>query len=214
MKKSTVYGTLGVLGMGTGVILGAHVLDGEGDETTAFLSGSRIVAPDKYVPSRELRQGRNLTMVLVTASWCIGTSYEGFPEATRSVKLALQQRAEDAGMGFNAIAVAIDWNVERGVEYLRNLGEFDEIIVGRNWINSGLDRYVYQFHHSATVPQIVVVVEEVQHDPFDYKLGASLTTRVGADEIVDWASSGAPIELESYLGDAELSRGTASESPQ
>jgi hypothetical protein len=60
------------------------------------------------------------------------------------------------------IGVALDSSVQRGLRSLNAIAEFDEVIAGRGWSNTGLIRYVWNdLPGRAVVPQVVLTSREV-----------------------------------------------------
>lgn len=80
--------------------------------------------------------GTQLIAVVITASFCIGTKYEGFHDAIPKLQQILRDRAGEAGVQFATIGVSLDWSLADGLNHLSNLATFDEVSAGRNWLNS------------------------------------------------------------------------------
>lgn len=56
------------------------------------------------------------------------------------------------------MGVAVDWEVDKGSQFLRGFGQFDEVSVGYNWASSAVRRYMFEdFTGIPATPQIVVV---------------------------------------------------------
>ena len=109
---------------------------------------------------------------------------------------AVGQSTRDAGMFFSTIGVSDDWSVERGLGLLRAFGHFDEVIVGRNWFNSGIVMFVEGLEGPAVVPQIVVVRQKktIIEGRWTYGPMEELARAPGLAEMSKWAMSGFPIE--------------------
>ena len=113
-------------------------------------------------------------------------------EATNAVGRA----ARDAGMLFSTIGVSDDWSVERGLGLLSTFGHFDEVIVGRNWFNSGIMLFVDALGGPQAVPQIVVVRQEkvIRKGSWRYGPMEELARAVGQGGMLAWAAGGFPVE--------------------
>jgi hypothetical protein len=87
------------------------------------------------------------------------------------------------------VGIAVDEDAERGLAVLREIGEFDEQIVGGGWFNTGAVRYALRdFAGVVAVPQLLILSRQV-NTRLPRTVGAdSLHTRlVGAFAIARWA---------------------------
>ena len=99
------------------------------------------------------------------------------------------------GTHFSTLGVATDWSITDGLTFLTEFGPFDEIAVGKNWLNMGIQRYVMsELPGEAGLPQLVVTERDV-----DVGTGAItarhetvIDRRVGANAILLWAASLTP----------------------
>lgn len=161
----------------------------------------------KYIPQHRIGSGWQLTVVYVGAAGCAGSNLEIVPPAIEKIKLSLARQAEDAGMLFTAIGVAVDWKVEDGIEHLSHNGKFDEIVVGNNWSNLGALRYVWDdVPGQPSTPSIVVLARQFMSDStgitvLDEDL---LVRKVGADQIESWANSDSRIPRLAEVVDDKL----------
>jgi hypothetical protein len=97
--------------------------------------------------------------------------------------------ATDAGYSFATVGIALDWQIDKGVQLLERFGPFDEIHVGRSWINAGALRYIWQnLPGEASVPQIVIVEREIAKGRSLEVTGERVRIRkVGARQIIAWS---------------------------
>lgn len=152
-----------------------------------------------YRPAGVTREGTELTLVYIGSSGCAPSNRKDLPGALEQLKQRLHDRAEDAGRGFSAVGVARDWEVKSGLAHLDKFGAFDEVMAGRNWMNAGVRRYVWEeIPGEAATPQVLVlerVVGDVDASGIQYGVrGERLVVRkVGADEILQWTRQGAPL---------------------
>ncbi len=97
------------------------------------------------VPSRkrsEPRTREELLLIYVGASFCQASGDRDLRNAVKAAARVVRQRAEETGADAVTVGVSIDWAVELGSKHLARYGEFDEIIVGRNWFNTGARPYI------------------------------------------------------------------------
>lgn len=136
-----------------------------------------------------LRSGTEVLMVLIGSSGCAGTAAPGLPEAVARVKTALRSKAEREAQSFVTIGVALDWSIPKGMAMLERFGPFDEVMVGRSWLNSGVVKYIWKdVPGFAATPQIVVLEREIANDG-GFVVGPEQvrTRRIGADAIIAWS---------------------------
>ena len=73
-------------------------------------------------------------------------------------KAALSAKAEDDSVAIHVIATSTDPLPQSAIEYLNGFGEFDEVVAGGGWVNTGLLRYIWNEHAGAPeVPQLIVL---------------------------------------------------------
>lgn len=146
--------------------------------------------------ARTLQPGRELAVVLVGASWCAASKEKGFDSVIASTFAGLRRQASARQARFAAIGVALDWDVSEGVKFLNSFGDFDEIEVGRDWLNAGYDRYVHTVQGVNGVPQIVVILRDVTRRGSVISLGKDsvLASVVGPQAIRKWLAAGLPLD--------------------
>jgi hypothetical protein len=103
-------------------------------------------------------------------------------------KVRLAARARSEGRTFRAVGVALDWHPDTGLAYLREFGQFDEIVVGSNWFNLGATNLIWADSTShASIPQLLLYERTVDpSNPRRLHLGQPhiLDAVVGGDTIV------------------------------
>lgn len=156
---------------------------------------------DLYVPKYELGEDEQteIAMIYFTQSTCGACNAEGLPDAVMEVKQSLSRKAADAGYGFSVTGVSLDWVPERGFEHLRRFGNFNEVVIGRNWVNSAALKYMWQeFPGRTGTPQIVVIMRRLQVPGERYAAAQVISERLlarklGTNEIFSWSNGGAPL---------------------
>jgi hypothetical protein len=156
--------------------------------------------PGEYVPSKRAPDGQELALIFIGSSTCGASRHEALPAAVQRLKLEMRERALASGRSFTTLGIARDWDVDAGIEHLRRFGRFDEVIAGRNWVNTGLLRYVWEdLPGRAATPQVLVVDRRlVDRNGVEASGGVLQEERlvarlVGWQEIDRWAARGAPM---------------------
>lgn len=116
------------------------------------------------------------------------------------------------GLLFGTIGVSDNLWVARGLRDLREISEFDEVIVGRNWLNHGITKYITDMHAKVGVPQVIVLLQAVDFgtNPFTMARPEEVFRVVGLRELAGWSEAGYPVEIDnrstrvSMVEDAEL----------
>lgn len=160
-----------------------------------------IVKNDQYRESNiraALRSGDEIAFVFIASSTCHGVQVDGFPAAIDTIRSFLEKRASDNNLGFTTEAVVLDWVIEQGMEFLTGYRTFDQVSIGRNWLNAGAIKYLWRdLPGEPTVPQVVVLRRSVAVGDKAITIGVEdvIARKIGAEEIQQWASIGAPIPL-------------------
>lgn len=153
---------------------------------------------DGYRPKPNRTPGEELVLVYIGSSNCSWSNGPELPGIVGELKTTLRDRAQDSGRAFAAVGVARDGVAADGIAHLAKFGAFDEIMSGRGWANTGVQKYIYgPMPGEGATPQVLVLARSL-----DYQLGhvsvvdeRVLVRRVGSDEIVAWASAGAHVPL-------------------
>ena len=150
----------------------------------------------------ELESGIHVTLVVVAPT---AEPPEEMVAIFQEAVAALGHAVREEGMFFSTIGISDDWSVARGLDLLSSFGHFDEVIVGRNWFNSGIMMFVNDLEGPAVVPQLVVVRQEktiVRGGPWVYGPIEELARTAGLSEMSNWAARGFPIEPSGFSGSA------------
>lgn len=148
-----------------------------------------------YAPDYELRNGTEVVLVLLGASFCGAQHKPGFARAVEDAKQQVRRQAAARGAQFRAVAVSLDWDPKEAMEFLASFGAFDEISVGSNWLNEGAQRYIWRdFPSEPAVPQVLVIERQVETVPGVKTSGERVLHRVlGSDPVIEWVKAGARI---------------------
>lgn len=155
----------------------------------------------EYVPSKRAPDGQELALIFIGSSTCGASRHEVLPRAVQRLKLEMRERAVASGRSFTTLGIARDWDVDEGIEHLRGFGRFDEVVAGRNWVNIGILRYVWEdLPGRAATPQLLVVDRRLVDRNATEASGGVLQDEqllvrlVGWQEIERWAARGAPMQ--------------------
>ena len=135
-------------------------------------------------------------VVFLGSSACPASTRDSLREDLRILGDSLQSRLRLSKVRVAMIGVSIDFNVNAGIRYLRELYPFQEVTVGRGFLNSASTGFLLGASGAAlTVPQILILERIVEIDSTSITVGRSLIVRriVGADSIHAWAQKGAPM---------------------
>jgi len=157
---------------------------------------------DKYTPTRAVVGGPQMEMVYIGSSSCKYCNLEYMPSVIRRTKAVLQKKAKQRGWSFSVKGVAVDWAFEDGVQHLREMGRFDEVVAGRSWYNMGSKKYFWgELAGKPSTPQVLVVFKHlISPRPdstlvFKHENETLLVRKIGALEIRDWLRQGAPMPI-------------------
>lgn len=136
-----------------------------------------------------LESGEHLTLVLVAPT---GTEDPEYVRMVGDAIVEMRRYARERGYHFSTVGVSDDWSISRGLEILEEFGPFDEVIVGRNWFNTGVERYITDFGAQAAVPQVAVLLQERQVDttPWTYGESREVIRVVGRGPMDAWSARG------------------------
>jgi hypothetical protein len=152
-----------------------------------------------YHPKNKNPNGVELIAIYIGAEFCGPCHDPQLKRAIRKMKNVLADRAAKAGQSFSVTGVSTDWGVETGIKYLRSIGPFDELIVGKSLFNHGASEYVWKDPSAATtVPQIVLIEREVRYENGraiinNYRV---IDRHVGTIDIISWVNKGAQLPAE------------------
>ncbi len=158
-------------------------------------AGTRFAwQPRRAVFARStIQNGRDVAMVFFVSSSCLGGRDERLQGALRELRRAIESRLATAGVRFASIGVSLDQPSAAGWAFLRRFGSFDEVVLGRNWLNSAAIAYLWRdLPGTPTIPQLVLIERSVEVGAGGLQIGSDrlLTRKVGVEDIVKWAKEG------------------------
>lgn len=143
----------------------------------------------RKLTSAPIPNGATIEAVFVGASTCGASRSPALPRDVKAALSLLRDSARVAGVPFSTVGVALDWVPAEGIDWLRRVADFDEIIAGKNWANLGAIDYLWR--DSLTVPampQLIVVTRTIRADSARILASSPLTVLrlLGAGSIHDW----------------------------
>ncbi|WP_419941020.1 hypothetical protein [Candidatus Palauibacter sp.] len=135
-----------------------------------------------------LVSGTEIAYVFVPSTTCAGINDPNLEDALRATRRYVGEYARGHGYGFATVGVSIDTDLDRGKELLERFGPFDEIHVGRGYLNAAAQRYMRTFVGVEAVPQVVILRREVRVDGGIMRIEHAdvLLRKVGAETIGQW----------------------------
>lgn len=153
-------------------------------------------ADTAYTPTQDFPNGRQVVAVYFGASWCAPCRRPETKDAIRRMKPLVAAQAKQLGAAFAAMAVALDRDLDKGLEFVRPNGAFDEYVFGSDLVSTAAERFIWADSLAAkAVPQVIVferTVNAVPRTPITFG-PARVLARVGGDSIPLWVRAGAPI---------------------
>lgn len=143
-------------------------------------------------------RNQELNLVYIGASWCQPCLEESLKQTLEELKIALYKVAESHNMNYSVIGVANDESLNDGWNFLQSSGYFDEIIIGKNWLNTGSIEFILKHEDILPgVPQIVVFKREIMFDEKTH-VGEKeiLVRKIGQKQMDKWIQNGISIDID------------------
>lgn len=98
-------------------------------------------------------------------------------------------------MNYSVIGIASDQSVEKGWNFLNSSGYFDEIIIGKKWINSGTTDFIWNRKGvKPAIPQIIVFKRSLEFkEGIEVGEKKIIVRKIGVNAIHKWVEKGTPI---------------------
>ena len=133
-----------------------------------------------------LTSGREWQVVVVGAASCAASNHPEVQAAIRRIIATVRMHAQMAGENVSTAGVAVDWNHATGLEFLNRIGHFDEISIGRNWMNQVAIRYIWRdLRGPGLIPQVLLISRslEVMNSGFLVGTDSVVKRLAGGEEI-------------------------------
>ena len=187
--------------LGCGTALGAGGIIRAIDVSVAWQSPGS--ATDRFVPKARRDTGDEYLLVVIGASTCNWSSSDQFVRMFREARDSVQAYAQRGDIGFATMAIVQDAVLDDGVDYVRDLGRFDEVAIGRGWRNAALMKYIYgRFPGEAATPQMLVLKREVVGGTGNWGIDGEqvLVRKTGLLQIEQWVRMGSQVPSSSSGG--------------
>ncbi len=160
----------------------------------AVSPGSDVVGIEKAITE--------VVFVFIASSRCAAMRNEEVREAVLEVRDSVKVLASRIGARAVTMGVAIDFDQGAGISMLSKLGPWDEVAVGRNWLNAAVIHYVWRdVPGSPAIPQILLLRRTVRSVGDEVLVGddSLLIRLVGGEEVMSWVTKGGVKALEQVL---------------
>jgi hypothetical protein len=145
----------------------------------------------RYRPAHATNDGEYLVAVYIGAQSCGPCHLPENIAAIERLKVTLARMSIDRGWHFRVVGVALDHDVEEGYRFLRANGEFDELVVGSNWINLGAESHIWSLSEvAAVIPQVVLYRQVIDRGDGGIAFGdRKYVSRLFLRTVRDWLDS-------------------------
>jgi hypothetical protein len=89
--------------------------------------------------------------------------------------------------------VSVGWSTEKGLDYLKKFGSFDELSVGHNWLNTLSVAFIWRdLPASAVIPQVLVIERPIKVSESNLSVGPDrlVARAIGVASIEGWINQG------------------------
>ena len=116
-------------------------------------------------PEHDIADGNQLELIYFGGSHCGPCKSPRMREAVLKAKAIFAERAAAQHRPYSTTGVALDLSPEAGIEYLKEVGPFDQVISGRSWFNQAVLDWIVPYPDAiAGIPQIVIVERRMTLD--------------------------------------------------
>lgn len=147
-----------------------------------------------YIPEYRKDYIQELNFVYIGSSTCKYSNIAELYTAIDSIKTILSESSKKLGLGFSTIGISAEWSPVTGLNHLDKFGEFNELILGNSWNNTGIIRYVGEMANEASTPQIIVTIKTyTEFRKINIVSEKKVITKKGTAEILNWYKNGASL---------------------
>lgn len=144
-----------------------------------------------------------LILIYVGSSQCKFSNLDSVSNYVSNVIARIESQARARDLAFRSVGIAVDTDLNEGINHLGNTGDFDQISVGAGWDNHSLRQYVTDLAGGplATPQMILVERPAIENETRDVNLyeekkeeegikGSSVVYQaVGVSAIRDWTNN-------------------------
>ena len=113
--------------------------------------------PSWYRDVNIRHEERELVLIYIGAHSCGACNDPEFKALISRFKHAIAGLAEAEHRKLRTIGVSSDWDVDAGLQFLRDCGPWNELVVGNNWYNSAVIEHIWNLPDTiGAIPQVIV----------------------------------------------------------
>lgn len=161
--------------------------------TRGLLNVERATGPVQF----DRFGGPELVLLFFASSTCGACNDKRLLAAYPAMIENVAKEALERKVRFATAGVGIDHRPSDAIKFFNKFGPFNELIIGRNWTNSGALRYLWgEFSGAPETPQVVVVARTLSDSSnwvVQVKSERVLLRLSGLRQILRWINAGAPI---------------------
>jgi hypothetical protein len=146
-----------------------------------------------YGPTQETE----LVVAYFGAMNCGPCRMPGMKEAVAEAQRTFAARAKMAGHRFATMGVAVDRDVQRGIEYLDAFGKFDEVVAGKDFENIATLELMLSDDSDIPIgiPQLIVYERTITYDKNRFRADKpTIIVRAPGTAIPAWVKEGCKTE--------------------
>lgn len=143
----------------------------------------------------QIASGVQWAAVTIVAHSCGACRSDSIRDALAGIGPALRRQL--AGGNVDVIGVVVDPSVDDGISILREIGGYDEVHAGNNWLNSLAIEYLWRDQPGRpAVPQVVLIRRHIRAVGSTVVVSSDtvIDRYVGGAELIPWAAAGYPLE--------------------
>ena len=140
-------------------------------------------------PESPVGLGGEVVFVFMASSTCQNINDPALKPALDEARTRVQEFAERSGRRFVTSGIALDIDIDAGTRLLDRFGPFDEIHVGRSWVNTAAANYWHPTGHLLSViPQLLITDREIigEYGMLRIRDERVIARRLGASNIIAW----------------------------
>lgn len=161
--------------------------------------------------------GRQLVAYVFVSSNCSYCQLSDTKAAIASIRPLFRRNNRDGFRSATVVGVDLDADIGVGLSYLNGIGygSFDEISVGRAWLNENLVRLVWRDRAGpASVPQVIILSRDMsaklQPLNLNFTTDSVVGLLTGRKAILRWVDAGATVQAAAPAPTSEAQLDTTS----
>ncbi len=161
---------------------------------TLFVAIPELGADRTKLPRNhgERHVGREWQVIFVASSHCPACNVPGLRQAVVDMIWELDRQVRSIGDKPTTLAAVTDDRHEDAIGFIRDYGEFDELHLGRNWLNQSVLKYMLRDHPgTGATPSVLIVTRAVEltgDGSFMVGPDSVVTRLVGPTAITDYSA--------------------------